>query len=126
MVAGAQVPTILVVDDEESLRLYMTRVLQDDGYAVIEAASGLEALSLLEDRDTERVHLVITDVLMPGMSGMDLATLLAQRPSSPPVLFVSGSHNLSDVPGPLLTKPFLPADLSAVAGNLLRKQLNPA
>ncbi len=123
MVAGAQVPTVLVVDDEQALRLYMARVLEDDGYAVIEAANGLEALSLLEDRGTGRVQLVVTDVLMPGMGGMDLATRLAQLPSSPPVLFVSGSHRLSDLPGPLLKKPFLPSDLSALARDLLQETI---
>lgn len=122
MVASAPIPTVLVVDDEESLRLYMARVLEDDGYIVIEAGNGLEALSLLEGRDTGRVHLVVTDVLMPVMGGKDLATRLATWPSSPPVLFVSGSHGLSDVPGPLLRKPFLPADLSALARDLLQLQ----
>ncbi len=122
MVASAQVPTVLVVDDEKSLRLYMARVLEDDGYTVIEAENGLEALSVLEDGDRGTVHLVITDVRMPGMGGMELASHLAMRPSSPPLLFVSGSHTLDDVPGPLLKKPFLPADLSVLARNLLRLQ----
>ncbi len=119
MVAAAQIPTVLVVDDEEALRSYMIRVLQDDGYSVIDAANGLEALLLLEGGHAGTVDLVVTDVLMPRMSGTDLAARLAGRPSSPPVLFVSGSHGLSDVPGPLLRKPFLPADLSALARDLL-------
>ena len=121
MVAGAQVRTVLVVDDEESLRLYMGRVLKDEGYIVLEAQNGLEALLLLDGGETGRVDLVVTDVLMPGMGGADLATQLATRPSSPPVLFVSGSHNVSDVPGPLLRKPFLPADLSVLACELIRQ-----
>ena len=119
MVAGALVPTVLVVDDEESLRLYMGRVLKEDGYIVIEAQNGLEALSLLDGGETGRIDLVVTDVLMPCMGGTDLATRLATRPSSPPILFVSGSHNVSDVPGPLLRKPFLPADLSVLARELI-------
>ena len=117
MTGSAQVPTVLVVDDEASLRLYMARVLEDEGYAVLEAENGPEALSMLDAGETGSVQLVITDVRMPGMSGKDLAARLAERPSSPPVLFVSGSH--TDVPGPLLKKPFLPDDLTAVARNLL-------
>jgi CheY-like chemotaxis protein len=116
MQGSSEAATILVVDDEVSIRLYMTRVLEDEGYAVLEAESGPDALSLL-DGEIGRVDLVITDVLMPGMSGQDLAARLADRPSSPPVLFVSGSH--TDVPGPLLRKPFLPGDLTVVARNLI-------
>jgi CheY-like chemotaxis protein len=124
MLAPADAPTVLIVDDERSLRLYMARVLEDDGYAVLEAANGLEALSLLDDPQAENVRLVITDVLMPGMDGMDLATHLAGRTPSLPVLFISGSHSLSDVPGPLLPKPFLPADLRELARGLLRPGLS--
>ncbi len=116
MEASTAVATILVVDDEVALRLYMTRVLEDEGYAVLEAGNGPDALSMLDGK-VGRVDLIITDVLMPGMSGKDLAARLADRPCSPPVLFVSGSH--TDVPGPLLKKPFLPDDLTALARNLI-------
>jgi CheY-like chemotaxis protein len=102
----------MVVDDEEAVRRYLTRVLVDEGYHVLAAGDGLEALALLEQTPT-RIDLVITDVLMPGMTGPELAERLATRPSPPPVLFVSGSH--TDVPGPLVKKPFLPADLSLTA-----------
>jgi CheY-like chemotaxis protein len=116
--------TVLVVDDEEVLRSYMVRVLESDGYSVIEAQDGVEALSLLSRRDTGvAVDLIITDVRMPRMGGRDLAATLASGGASPPVLFVSGSHTPSDVSGPLLRKPFLPDDLSALARELL--QLTP-
>ena len=104
------VATVLVVDDEEVLRSYMARVLQSEGYSVIEAENGVEALRFLSRKDTGVVvDLVITDVRMPIMGGRDLAATLAQGGASPPVLFVSGSHTSSDVSGPLLRKPFLPA-----------------
>jgi two-component system, cell cycle sensor histidine kinase and response regulator CckA len=106
------VPTVLVVDDEEPLRRYLGRVMADEGYHVLTAESGLEALAVLEHSPT-RIDLVITDVLMPGMTGPELAARLAARPSPPPILFVSGSH--IDVPGPLVRKPFLPDDLSLTA-----------
>jgi CheY-like chemotaxis protein len=115
------VATVLVVDDEEVLRSYMARVLQGEGYSVIEAENGVEALSFLSRKDTGVVvDLVITDVRMPGMGGKDLAATLALGGASPPVLFVSGSHTPSDVTGPLLRKPFLPDDLSAFARALLQ------
>jgi CheY-like chemotaxis protein len=110
--------TILVVDDEVAVRSYMTRVLEAEGYAVLEAGNVPDALTVL-DGEAGRVRLVITDVVMPGLTGRDLAARLSERPSSPPILFVSGSEG--DVPGPLLRKPFLPTDLSAVARNLIHQ-----
>ena len=118
MEGSTQTATILVVDNEIALRLYMTRVLEAEGFAVLQAGSVPDALSVL-DGEAGRVRLVITDVVMPGLTGRDLAARLADRPASPPVLFVSGSD--SDVPGPLLRKPFLPTDLSAVARNLIHQ-----
>jgi two-component system cell cycle sensor histidine kinase/response regulator CckA len=117
MLTAAQAPTVLVVDDESSVRAYMARVLEAEGYSVLEAKNGIEALSVLENDVTGKVLLVVTDVVMPHMDGMDLARNIASRPSAPPVLFVSGSH--SEVPGPLLRKPFLGRDLSALARDLL-------
>ena len=120
MATGGGVATVLVVDDEEILRSYMTRVLESEGYSVIEAENGVEALSLLSQEDTGVVNLVITDVRMPKMGGTDLAANLAQHHAPPPVLFVSGSHTSSDVSGPLLRKPFTAGDLSALARELLQ------
>jgi two-component system, cell cycle sensor histidine kinase and response regulator CckA len=106
------VPTVLVVDDEAPVRQYLARVMAGEGYQVLVAGDGLEALAVLE-RSPTRVDLVITDVLMPGMGGPELAARLAAKPSPPPVLFVSGSY--TEVPGPLVKKPFLPDDLSITA-----------
>lgn len=116
--AFPQQPTVLVVDDEFPIRHYMARVMADEGYRVLTAADGIEALGVLE-RSVPRVDLVITDVLMPLMTGPELAAQLAGRQLPPPVLFVSGGHNLGDVPGPMLQKPFLPADLSALVRSLI-------
>ena len=121
MATGGSVATVLVVDDEQILRTYMARVLESEGYSVIEAENGVEALSLLSRKDAGVVvDLVITDVRMPRMGGKALAANLAQDRTSPPVLFVSGSHMPSDVSGPLLRKPFMPDDLSALARELLQ------
>jgi CheY-like chemotaxis protein len=110
--------TVLVVDDEMPLRHYMARVMADEGYRVLMAADGIEALAMLERGDS-RVDLVITDVLMPLMTGPELAAQLAAQLLPPPVLFVSGGHGMGDVPGPILQKPFLPAELSALVRSLI-------
>jgi two-component system cell cycle sensor histidine kinase/response regulator CckA len=110
--------TVLVVDDEMPLRHYMARVMVDEGYRVLTAANGVEALALLGQSDS-RVDLVITDVLMPLMTGPELAAQLAAQLLPPPVLFVSGGHGMEDVPGPILQKPFLPAELGALVRSLI-------
>ena len=114
----SQQSTVLVVDDEMPLRHYMARVMADDGYRVLTAADGMEALAMVDRRDP-KVDLVITDVSMPLMNGPELAAQLATQLLPPPVLFVSGGHALIDVPGPMLQKPFLPADLSALVRSLI-------
>jgi CheY-like chemotaxis protein len=77
--------TVLVVDDEEPLRHYMGRVLADDGYRVLVAGNGLEALALLE-KCAPGIHLVVTDVSMPMMTGPEMAAHIATQPEPPPVL----------------------------------------
>jgi CheY-like chemotaxis protein len=111
--------TILVVDDEEPLLHYMGRVMTDDGYRVLVAGNGLEALALLA-RCRAEIRLVITDVSMPRMTGPEMAAHLAIQADPPPVLFVSGGYPPSDLPGPLLRKPFLPGDLTTLVRELLR------
>jgi CheY-like chemotaxis protein len=112
--------TVLVVDDDEVLRRYMTRVLEEEGYRVLLAEDGNEALALLK-RYLPRVHLVVTDVLLPRMTGPELAIRVALQPTPPPVLFVSGGHNLGELPGPILWKPFLATELVAAVSSLIHK-----
>ena len=82
--------TVLVVDDEEVVRIIMVQVLQDNGYTVLEASDGLEALRIAKEH-TGRIDLLLTDVKMPGMNGLELAArLLSNRPEMT-VLYVS-SH----------------------------------
>jgi two-component system cell cycle sensor histidine kinase/response regulator CckA len=112
--------TVLVVDDEELLRRFMARVMANDGYRVLEAANGIEALAWFGNGGSP-IHLVITDILMPGMGGVELAGRLATRSPSPPVLFVTGGHRNLDLPGPVLWKPFLPSELSTTVRELLNR-----
>ena len=112
--------TVLVVDDDEGLRQYMTRVLEDEGYRVLLAEDGDQVLALLK-RYLPRVHLVVTDVLLPRMTGPELAIRVALQSPAPPVLFVSGGHNLGELPGPILWKPFLATELVAAVSRLIHR-----
>jgi CheY-like chemotaxis protein len=115
--------TVLVVDDEEPLRLYVSRIMEDEGYRTLSAGDGAEALTLL-DQSEDLVQLVITDILMPNMDGLELAARLARRAHAPPVLFMSG-NNLINLNGPLLIKPFLPQDLGRMVRRLMAFQPGP-
>jgi len=110
--------TVLVVEDEDALRRYISRVLENAGYRVLAAQDGLHGLSLFH-ASRFPVQLVITDVCMPRMTGPELAACMATEPSSPPALFISGGHADSELPGPVLRKPFLPRALTEMAGWML-------
>lgn len=90
---GAAMPrgseTVLLVEDEESLRNLGRRVLLSSGYNVLTAASGAEALKALELHG-KPVDLLLTDVVMPGMSGRELARAIADRGLSARTLYMSG------------------------------------
>lgn len=116
--------TILVVDDEEPLRRYLSRGLEHAGYHVLAARDGSEALRQLR-KSPVPVQLVITDVSMPGMTGPELADQIAAGPYPPPVLFMSADHITLDLPGPKLRKPFLLADLRPTIEQLLRPAMDP-
>ncbi len=104
--------TALLVDDEALVRMSTADMLSDLGYDVIEAASGEEAVALVEGGVVPEI--LVTDHLMPGMSGEDLArTLRASRPDLP-VLIVSGYAEAEGLAPdlPRLTKPFRNAELA--------------
>lgn len=106
--------TILVVDDEPTVRSLTTRTLEDHGYSVIEAHDGFDAWTLLESM-AGRIDLVVSDVVMPRLDGIELATCMEILPHPPPILLVSG-YGLSalELERPLLAKPFRGHELAAV------------
>ena len=117
--ATAGTGTVLLVEDEPGVRHLARDVLSRYGYKVIEAADGSEALRLVAARD-ESIDLLLTDVVMPGMSGAELARRFRELRPNVPVLYASGyadeaviSHGVPDVGGgaPFLQKPFEPDDL---------------
>jgi PAS domain S-box-containing protein len=115
-----QQATILLVDDEELVRSGTADMLRDIGYEVIEAASATEAMRVL--RSGTAIDLLVTDYLMPGMNGVDLAQLAQPIAPELPVLLITGYSTIADGPGatlPRLAKPFRQADLAARVAALL-------
>ncbi len=114
--------TALLVDDEDLVRMSTADMLSDLGYSVVEAASAEEALRLMQNG--LRPDLLVTDHLMPGMSGADLARAVhAERPGTP-VLVVSGYAESEGIAPdlPRLSKPFrtdeLAGSLAQLAGSM--------
>jgi two-component system cell cycle sensor histidine kinase/response regulator CckA len=83
---------LLVVEDEEQLRLLMTRALTQDGYLTLSASDGIEGLAILE-RESDRIDLVITDLVMPRLGGLGLYQAARRQNIAVPMLFTSaGAH----------------------------------
>jgi len=109
--------TVLVVEDERVVRALIVRALRVLGYRCLEADDAGDALRVLE-REEGHLDLVITDVVMPGISGGDLGSRLAELYPTLPVLYTSGfadddviRRGLLDATRPFLQKPFTPAEL---------------
>jgi CheY-like chemotaxis protein len=115
---GSGAETILLVEDEEPVRVLAKRILQEKGYLVIAANDGEEALDLSQ-RHEGPIHLLLTDVVMPRMGGKRLVTQLGPRRPDMQVLYMSGytddttlGEDLSGRPIELLQKPFVPHQLT--------------
>jgi CheY-like chemotaxis protein len=114
--------TILLVDDEELVRIGTCEMLADLGYKVIEASSAAEALRVL--RTGEEPDLMVTDYLMPGMNGVDLIGHARQLAPTMEVMLITGYSTIAEGPGssvPRLAKPFRQADLAQIVADLLTR-----
>lgn len=110
---------VLVVDDEDLVRRLVARALSDAGYTVMEARSGAEAMAVLS-ADPGRIQLVVSDIAMPEMTGLELAAVVTERWPTIPLLLVSGqSRPPNDYRGTFLPKPFAPDSLVAAVVSLL-------
>lgn len=109
---GAAAGTVLLVDDEDAVRATTAELLRDLGYAVVEAAAAGEALERIA---VQPVDYLVTDHLMPGMNGTDLARLVRERHPQVQVLVVSGYAELEAISPdlPRLAKPFRQDELAA-------------
>ena len=124
--------TLLLVDDDDAARTLLVGVLRKGGYRVLDAESGPAALDLLDGLDAE-IDLLVTDVVMPGMSGPELALNVAAKLGPLPTMFVSGyandvtdRHGLLDPSTVLLQKPVAPEVFLGKVGELLAARVGEA
>jgi CheY-like chemotaxis protein len=117
---------VLLVEDDDAVRSLTQRILKNEGYTVLEARSGDEALRTAA-RHTSPIHLTLSDMIMPKMSGRELAGRVRQLHPETKVVFMSGhSEDLLREPGAttehsgFIQKPFSPAAL----GQIIRKVLD--
>ncbi len=118
-------PLVLVVEDEPEVRKLVRRSLESAGLTVMEAENGREALEAITGRG-EAPRLVVTDVIMPGLTGRELSEALATARPGLPVLFMSGytgedvlARSLLPDAAPFIQKPFAPEELVARVRTLL-------
>src|SRR6185295_17350373 len=119
---------VLLVEDQDELRGLLRESLQGRGYRVLEAKNGFDALSVAEIYGG-RIHVAVTDIVMPMMSGRALAQNLFQARPETPILFMSGyphdAANPREAVSPdvdFLQKPFEPAKLADKIRELLDKE----
>jgi two-component system cell cycle sensor histidine kinase/response regulator CckA len=117
--------TILVVEDEEMLRRLVCRILRERGYDILEAAHGIEALEKCEMYE-KPIHLLLTDIVMPNMGGIELSKYISTLYPGIKVLFMSGYtdynvalHKLSSSDIHLIRKPFSARDLECELRRIL-------
>jgi two-component system OmpR family response regulator len=120
----AQMTRILVVDDDPHIRELLGFYLQRDGFEVLEAADGLEALSVL---DSTKVELVVLDVMMPRIDGWELCREIRERSQIPVLMLTAKGETTDKIKGlqlgadDYLVKPFDPPELVARVKALLRR-----
>jgi PAS domain S-box-containing protein len=124
--------TVLVVEDQAEVRRYTATALKAYGYQVIQAENAGEAL-LLGERESERIDLILTDVVMPSLSGRELADRLKERWPGIKVLFMSGytddtmvHHGVLQKDVEFIQKPFSPAHLAIKVREMLAAPDGPA
>lgn len=115
---------ILVVDDEKDIRDLLEIYLRNDGYDVIKASCGAEALDIVSN---EKVDLVILDIMMPGIDGMEVCKSIRKCLNIPIMILSAKSENMDKIQGILtgaddyMVKPFDPLELTVRIKALLRR-----
>ncbi|MEG2195386.1 MAG: response regulator transcription factor, partial [Terrisporobacter sp.] len=116
--------TILVVDDEKEIRNLIEIYLKNEGYNVIKASDGEEALRILQRED---IQLMVLDIMMPKMDGMEVCTRVRENLNIPIVMLSAKSEDMDKIQGIMtgaddyMTKPFNPLELSVRVKALLRR-----
>jgi len=121
--------TVLVVDDEEMVRRLAARILAGEGYRVLEASGGEEAVRVLQ-RSSSRIDGVLTDVAMPGLGGRQLGETISRCWPRVRVLFMSGfparrivDEGELDPTAPFIQKPFTSEQLTRKVRQLLAEPI---
>jgi DNA-binding response OmpR family regulator len=116
--------TVLVVDDEPTIREVVVRYLRRDGYRTLEAADGERARALVESGEPS---LVVLDVMLPGLDGLSLCRWIRSRSSLPVILLTARGEEVDRIVGlelgadDYVTKPFSPRELAARVRTVLRR-----
>jgi two-component system cell cycle sensor histidine kinase/response regulator CckA len=110
---GQSAPTVLVVEDDQQVRVFLRELLSNEGYRIVEASTGAEGLKVAEE--TGQIDLLLADMLLPELSGFDLAEQLLERRPGMKILFVTGyvegdivQRSLNELGASFLDKPFHP------------------
>jgi CheY-like chemotaxis protein len=121
----AEPTTVLLVEDDDQARELIRTILSQQGYLVLAAASGVEAVDIAR-KHPGRVDLLLSDMLLPEMSGYDTAQQVRSIHPDVPVLFISGyiegdivEKALADLNASFLDKPFSPSDLTTKIRSLV-------
>lgn len=115
---------ILICDDERDIRRALTIYLTGEGYGVLQAENGKDAVEIIE---REEIHLVLMDIMMPIMDGMSAMTSIRQKSNIPVILLTAKSEDMDKVAGLTLgaddyiTKPFNPIEVIARVKAQLRR-----
>lgn len=119
--------TILIVEDEDTIRETVVMALEEQGYHVLQSGDGRQALEMVQN--AERLDLLILDLMLPGLNGLDLCRLLRHEGNSIPILMLTAKDSETDrVVGleigadDYLTKPFGMRELIARCRSVLRRQ----
>jgi CheY-like chemotaxis protein len=123
--AGPGSETILFVEDDDEVREIATRILRKNGYRVLEAANGADALRVCE-AEARPVDLIVTDIVMPEMGGSQLAERIRETQPDARILFTSGytedaavRHSFIDPGEEFIGKPFTPSQLTQKTRDVL-------
>jgi CheY-like chemotaxis protein len=108
----------LIVDDQQSVRTYISTILQQEEFETLEAEDGTHAFQMLEELDG-RVDLIVSDIQMANGDGLSLAQAIRKMFAAVPVILVSGGEK-PDAGFEFVKKPFLPATLMSAVRKLLR------
>lgn len=118
--------TVLIVDDEKDIVSALKIYLRPEGYDLLEAYTGLEALEIVKNQP---VDLVLMDIMMPGMDGMQATSLLREISNIPVILLTAKSEDTDKIMGlnigadDYITKPFNPAEVVARVRSQLRRYM---